>query len=92
MRLRKSEIELIAKHISDSLLEHGCVQTDDVTAMRAQIVRVIHDDLKVEDELNEEVRKLLEAHSAEISKSNVEYHNMFNLVKRKLIRERGLIL
>ncbi len=92
MRLRQREIEIISRHVSDSLLDRDFVQTDDPENLRADIARVIHDELKLEDNLNEEVRSILDQHSSEISRSNVEYHSMFNLVKRKLVRERGLIL
>ena len=92
MRLRQREIEIISRHVSDSLLDRDFVQTDDPENLCADIARVIHDELRLEDDLNEEVRSILEQHSGEISRSNVEYHSMFNLVKRKLVRERGLIL
>jgi hypothetical protein len=46
----------------------------------------------VEDRLNEEVKELLRAHTAEIERGNIDYARMFTMVKRQLVRERGLIL
>ena len=92
MKLRQREIEIISKHITDALLDGGYVQTEDKENLTASIVRVIHDDLQVEDRLNEEVRQLLASHSSEIERSQVEYHRVFNMVKAKLIKERNLIL
>ncbi len=92
MRLRQREIEIISRHVTDSLLKKSCIETGDADDMCAGIIRVIHDELRREDDLNDEVRKILEQHSSEISKTNVEYRSMFNLVKKKLIKERGLIM
>ena len=46
----------------------------------------------VEDRLNDEVRQLLEEHADKMAGGSVEYHEMFKLVKAKLVRERKLIL
>ena len=49
-------------------------------------------DLKVEDELDEEVRKILEGYAQQMRQQNISYHEMFQMVKRKLVKERNLIL
>lgn len=53
---------------------------------------VIIRDLQVEDELNTEVKALLEKMVDEFDKSNINYRKMFQIVKQKLARERGIIL
>lgn len=92
MKLRQREIEIISQHITNSLLEGGCIQVKDEEALCADIIRIIHDELMVEDKLNEEVRQLLTSHKFEIEKSHIEYHQAFNMVKAKLVKERNLIL
>ena len=57
-----------------------------------EVSRLITADLMVEDRLNEEVKELLRAHTAEIERGNIDYARMFTMVKRKLVQERGLIL
>ena len=52
----------------------------------------IFDDLKVEDELDAEVRKILEGYTQQMRQQNIEYHEMFQMIKRKLIKERNLVL
>ena len=93
MRLRRKMIEYIAKTVTDHLLEEEMLglegSTDDLTD---QIRRMITEDLSVEDRLNEEVKELLTAHQSEIDRGDVDYSRMFSMVKRKLVRERGLIL
>lgn len=92
MKLRKREVEIISQNITKSLIDNGYVVADNAEDLAANIVHVIHEDLMVEDKLNDEVRQILEEHSSEFTKSNLEYHSAFKLVKNKLVRERNLIL
>jgi hypothetical protein len=46
----------------------------------------------VEDQLNEEVREILASHAEEMRRTNVEYREMFKMIKKKLARERKIIL
>ena len=49
-------------------------------------------DLMVEDDLNREVDDILRAHQSELQQESVDYRRMFQLIKHKLAKERGLIL
>ncbi len=46
----------------------------------------------VEDLLNEEVKTLLESKTDEYERDMMDYGRVFQMVKSKLVRERGLIL
>ena len=37
-------------------------------------------------------KELLRAHTGEIDRGNIDYSRMFAMVKRQLVKERGLIL
>lgn len=50
------------------------------------------DELAVEDRLNAEVRQMLKAYEQQIEQGQVDYQKMFQMVKQKLVRERGIIL
>jgi len=56
------------------------------------IVAIVTEDLMVEDLLNEEVKTLLESKTEEYERSMMDYGRVFQMVKSKLVRERGLIL
>src|SRR2546422_11777632 len=56
------------------------------------VARVIADELVVEDRLNEEVREVLVQHASEMERSNVTYTEMFKMLKKKMAREKGIIL
>ena len=93
MRLRKKIIDYIAKTVTDRLLDQGLLTVDGAReTVTAEVSRLITADLMVEDRLNEEVKELLRAHTAEIERGNIDYARMFTMVKRQLVRERGLIL
>lgn len=54
--------------------------------------RVITHELSAEDRVNAEVRQLLKAYGHQIEQGQVDYQKMFQMVKQKLVRERGIIL
>ena len=93
MRLGKKIIDHVAKTVTESLLEKKLLTLDISSAeVTAEISRLITADLAVEDRLNDEVKEILRAHSREMDRSNVDYAQMFTMVKRQLVKERGLIL
>jgi hypothetical protein len=93
MRLRKKLIDHIAKTVADSLVEKDLLALDvALEIVTAEISRLITTDLAVEDRLNEEVKAILRAHTQEIDRGNIDYARMFAMVKKQLVKERGLIL
>ncbi len=93
MKLRKELVAHISGRLVDGLTEKELIDaSDDVAGVTESVITVITSDLMVEDELNDEVKVLLEEVGEEIDSNNVNYHKMFLMVKQKLARERGLIL
>jgi hypothetical protein len=92
MRLGADEIEFISRKIVKTLSSEGKLQMDSDARVVEGIARVITDELMVEDKLNEEVREVLIQHASEMERSNVTYTEMFKMVKKKLAREKGIIL
>mgnify|MGYP003343629110 CR=1 FL=1 len=64
----------------------------DRSVLVAALDQAITDELSVEDRLNAEVRQMLKAYDKQIEQGQVDYQKMFQMVKQKLVRERGLIL
>ena len=58
----------------------------------ALLRQVIAEELRVEDRLDEEVRTLMREHMDRISRADVEYHEMFKVIKARLAKEREIIL
>ena len=61
-------------------------------AVMGGVASVITEELRKEDRLNEEVRDVLVEHSDEMSRSNITYNEMFKMVKRRLAKEKGIVL
>lgn len=57
-----------------------------------KIENTINEDLMIEEKLNEEVREILKSHSKQLEQESVNYQRMFQMVKDKLVKERGIIL
>ena len=92
MRLKKEFIEKISKKIIQSLLKKNLIIWESShDKLESIISEIIIDDLMVEDHLNEEVKELLDSRTDEYERSMMDYGRVFQLVKSKLARERGLI-
>jgi hypothetical protein len=93
VRLRQEEIEYVAWRIVQKLKESGEVDFFDSEEGGQELIsHAVTADLMVEDRLNREVDDILRAHQSEIQHESVDYRRMFQLIKNKLARERGLIL
>ena len=93
MRLRHEEIEYVTWRIVQKLKESGEVDFfDSEEGAQEKISQAVTEDLMVEDRLNREVDDILRAHQSEMQHETVDYRRMFQLIKNKLARERGLIL
>jgi uncharacterized protein len=93
MRLSKERV----RHLADSLMGHLQRHDDlelvgDRKAVIEALDQAITHELSVEDRLNAEVRQLLKAYDQQIEQGQVDYQKMFQMVKQKLVRERGIIL
>ena len=92
MRLKKEFIAKISKKIIESLLSKNLIVWESShDKLESVISEIIIDDLMVEDHLNEEVKELLDSRTDEYERSMMDYGRVFQLVKSKLARERGLI-
>ena len=92
MRLKKEFVEKISKKTIDSLMSKDLIVWEGSRDKLESIVTaIIIDDLMVEDHLNEEVKQLLDSRTEEYERSMMDYGRVFQLVKSKLARERGLI-
>lgn len=93
MKLRKDYIESLSQLLVQELVQKKIIKLNaDQKIVQTRITTTIINDLKVEDDLDEEVRKILAGYAQQMRQQHIEYHEMFQMVKRKLIKERNLIL
>ncbi|MGZ5438262.1 MAG: DUF507 family protein [Candidatus Aminicenantales bacterium] len=92
MRLNKNQIEHLASIILRNLAKEGKIIVEDKGRLLEEVTNVLVDEFQMEDRLDQEVRELLSKHMEKIRKENIEYQAMFKEVKKKLAREKGIVL
>ena len=92
MKLLPDQVDILSHEIVRRLEDRGMIRSSDRSATVDCVVRALTADLQVEDLLNDEVREILRGHAEQIDRQNIQYHEMFKLIKSKLVRERKLIL
>jgi len=93
MRITKEFVETLSKKVIRSLKDKDLIIWDEtIDKLETIVAGIIIEDLMVEDRLNEEVKTLLESKTEEYERSMMDYGRVFQMVKSKLVRERGLIL
>ena len=92
MRLTPDEIEFIARKIVKTLVAEGKLEIDSERRVVGDLIKVVTEDLSVEDRLNEEVREVLMQHASEMERSNMSYTEMFKMLKKKMAKEKGIVL
>ena len=91
MRLMPKQVEKICSDMVERLISKRLVRLKCTPEeLKEWIKDIFIADLKVEDELNEEVKRLLETQPQALK--GVDYQKMFEMIKKRLIRERGLII
>ena len=93
MRIPNPWVSLIAKKIVGDLLARELIEPNvSLEELMTHVEGLILDELTVEDRVNEEAREILKKYAYEIEKGRLDYRKMFELTKKKIVRERGLIL
>ena len=93
MRLREEKIDNLSRQILNHLRKHPEVtmKEKDVRVF-LEIKRVITNDLRKEDQIEEEVKELLERYREKISTKDMDYQYLFRKAKEQLMKERGLVM
>ena len=93
MRITKEFVETLSKKVVRSLKDKDLIIWEEtIDKLETIVAGIIIEDMMVEDRLNEEVKTLLESKTEEYERSMMDYGRVFQMVKSKLVRERGLIL
>jgi hypothetical protein len=93
MKLSKEQAEKITGIILARLKEKDLIvfKADEETVLKKMEDAFIAD-LKAEDSLDREIEQILSTHAAAIDSQRLDYRKMFNMIKSKLARERGIVL
>jgi len=92
MRLNRNQIEHLASIILRNLTKEGKIIIENKTRLLEEVTALLIEEFQKEDRLDQEVRELLSKHMEKIRKDNIEYQQMFKLIKARLAREKGIVL
>jgi hypothetical protein len=92
MRLNSGQIEDIANRIVRGLARRGWFDVENADDTETLLRQVIAEELRVEDKLNDEVREVMREHMDRIRRADVEYHEMFKVIKARLAKQHDIIL
>ncbi len=92
MRLSKNQIDHLAYRIVKSLVKNEFITTSNKNLLVEKVAKLIEEDLKMEEALDEEVKNILLENAEQMRKLNVDYQEMFRMLKEKLAKERGFVL
>src|SRR5579862_6721109 len=90
MLLAREFVDYISRQVIAKLTPQW-IETTDPQVAAGFVSTVIHDDLSIEDRLNDEVRDLLSQYSEYMRKEGVSYQEMFRRTKNTLITQRKVI-
>jgi len=92
MNLLREHVAYMAQQTVKRLSAAGLIQMEQPEYLKDVMVALLLDELSVEDRINDEVRKILEEHDAEMKDMGASYEEMFKKIKKQLVRERSVIL
>ena len=93
MKLSKERIVGLAGLLVEKLTAVGMLEpVVDRKALVASLDRVITCELSVEDRINAEAKELMRKYEAEIARGHLNEHQIFQMIKKQLVKEKGVIL
>ena len=93
MRLRPEKIDHLAKVITASLGASPEIKLNETPDHLIALIRlVITDDMKAEDAIEDEARKLLDQHKVEIERKGAQYDKLLQKAKAQLAKDRKMVL
>lgn len=93
MKLSKERVAALAALLVDKLAAGGMIEpVGERKALAVSLDRVITDELSVEARINVEAKELMRKYEAEIARGHMDEHQVFLMIKKQLVKEKGAIL
>lgn len=91
--LNENEIQTFAKAIAVILLEEKEIELLKPQAeVEDQIASVLTNNMEEERDLNAACDKIMDQYAREVERGSVDPHKMFLMIKKKLAKEKGIVL
>jgi hypothetical protein len=93
MKLSPEKIELLAAAVVDQLAEiDGVLFQGSDSDLRLAVNEIITDELMVEERLDAEIHKMLQAYKYEITMGRLNYDELYRKMRSRMIAERKIVL
>jgi len=92
MILNKQQIEHLAFQIVKKLLKENLLMVENRDKTVTDVQSIISIELEKEDLLDEKVKEILKDKLNEIRNSNIDYYEMFRMIKSKLAEQENIVL
>ena len=93
MRLSPERVAGMAHLLVDKLITSRMLEPVlERTALATGLAHVMTDELRVEDHINAEAKELMRTYDAEIAKGQLNEHQLFQMIKKQLVKKKGVIL
>ena len=92
MRLNKQQIEHLAFQVVKGLLVEKLIMSENREKTVVDVQNIITQELEKEDALDEKVKDILKDKLNEIRNSNIDYYEMFRMIKSKLAEQENIVL
>ena len=93
MKLSPERIASLAGQMVEKLVAGGMIEpVADRRVLTVSLERVIVDELSVEDRINVEAKELMRKYESEIARGKMNEQQLFQMIKKQLVKEKGAIL
>lgn len=92
MRLNKQQIEHMSFTLVKRLIKENSIIVENRDRVVEDFQNIIIKELEKEDMLDNKVKEILKEKLNEIRNSNIDYYEMFTMVKKKLAEQENIIL
>lgn len=92
MKLKPEHLKKLAKLIYSKLAEQKLITINTSEAIvLSKIEKILLSDAETEMAIEAEAKKTMEKFKAQVASGEVEYHKMFQMVKKQLMKDKGFI-
>ncbi len=93
MKLSPERIAALAGQLVEKLVAGGMIEpVADRRVLTVSLERVIVDELSVEDRISAEAKELMRQYESEIARGKLNEQQLFQMIKKQLVKEKGVVL
>ncbi len=92
MIFSREYVGYLGRKTVQKLIDTKLIETAHFKLLEERVTQALIDELSLEDQINDEVRVILDAIQDEMRKGGAEYGEMFKKVKQQLVRKYKAVL